>query len=176
MTLALPPIRSRQSSPAPARKKGQSPVVPRRVLVPVDFSAPSRKALRYALKLGQQFGSEVVAVAVAEPMTVQSDWVFPLTSEVLAEEREATIDRLRALVAKYEGKKDAVVCIGRAWQEIVKVAERRNCDLIVIATHGYTGFKHAMLGSVTEKVVRYAPCAVLVFRGERGKTRRRRRP
>ena len=113
-------------------------------------------------------------MSVTEPMTVQSDWVFPLTAEAFAEERQDIVDRLRGLVANYEGSKDSVVCIGRAWQEIVKTAERRSCDLIVIATHGYTGLKHAMLGSVTEKVVRYAPCPVLVFRGERAKARRRR--
>jgi nucleotide-binding universal stress UspA family protein len=53
---------------------------------------------------------------------------------------------------------------GEAWAEIVAVAKEQGADLIVISTHGRTGFEHALLGSTTEKVVRHAPCPVLVVR------------
>jgi nucleotide-binding universal stress UspA family protein len=56
------------------------------------------------------------------------------------------------------------ICQGKPYEEIVKVAKAEEVELIVIATHGYTGFKHFMLGSTAERVVRTAPCPVLVVR------------
>jgi len=53
---------------------------------------------------------------------------------------------------------------GKAFNEINQVASELKADLIVISTHGYTGLKHTLLGSTAERVVRHAPCAVLVVR------------
>jgi nucleotide-binding universal stress UspA family protein len=58
----------------------------------------------------------------------------------------------------------AAVTHGRAFQEVVRAARGLQVDLIIMATHGYTGIKHVLLGSTTERVVRYAPCPVLVVR------------
>ena len=57
-----------------------------------------------------------------------------------------------------------LVRFGRSFHEIADAARTLKVDLIVIATHGYTGLKHALLGSTTERVVRHAPCPVLVVR------------
>jgi nucleotide-binding universal stress UspA family protein len=57
-----------------------------------------------------------------------------------------------------------LVRFGRSFHEITEAARNRKADLIIISTHGYTGLKHAVLGSTTERVVRYAPCPVLVVR------------
>ena len=54
--------------------------------------------------------------------------------------------------------------IGRSADEIINVAKEKDADLIIMSTHGYTGLKHAFLGSTTENVVRYAPCPVLTVR------------
>ena len=54
--------------------------------------------------------------------------------------------------------------IGKPYQEIVKVAKERAVELVILGTHGYTGLKHFQLGSTAERVVRYAPCPVLVVR------------
>jgi nucleotide-binding universal stress UspA family protein len=59
---------------------------------------------------------------------------------------------------------DTIVRTGSPAQEIIAIAERVPADMIVISTHGRTGLKHALLGSVTERVVRHAPCPVLVVR------------
>ena len=56
------------------------------------------------------------------------------------------------------------VLVGRPVDEIVRVAEEYGADLIIMSTHGYTGLKHAFLGSTTENIVRYAPCPVLTLR------------
>jgi nucleotide-binding universal stress UspA family protein len=57
-----------------------------------------------------------------------------------------------------------LVRFGRSFHEITEAARTRKVDLIIISTHGYTGMKHALLGSTTERVVRHAPCPVLVVR------------
>ena len=59
---------------------------------------------------------------------------------------------------------EIVMTEGAPFTEIIRVAREQACDLIVIATHGRSGLKHALLGSVTEKVVRKSPCAVLTVR------------
>ena len=58
----------------------------------------------------------------------------------------------------------ALVRYGRSFHEIAEAARTLKVDLIILSTHGYTGLKHALLGSATERVVRHAPCPVLVVR------------
>jgi universal stress protein A len=60
------------------------------------------------------------------------------------------------------GKVEASVQTGIAWEEISELATSKRTDLIVIATHGWTGLRHIVVGSTAERVVRHAPCAVLV--------------
>ena len=71
------------------------------------------------------------------------------------------IGRLRALDAGSGIKTQHIVRLGRAWQEVTEIAREQKSDLIILATHGYTGLKHVLLGSVAEKIVRHAPCPVL---------------
>ena len=59
-----------------------------------------------------------------------------------------------------------IVKHGKSYQEIVKAAKKLKADMIVISTHGYTGLKHTIMGSTAERVVRHAPCPVLVLRAE----------
>ena len=134
-----------------------------RILVPVDFSEHSQKALRYALAFASQFGAEVALVHVVEQMVYPGDWMYPplAVTDFAMEKREQVIARLRALDAGSGVKTQHVVRLGRAWQEVVEIAKEMKSDLIILATHGYTGLKHALLGSVAEKIVRHAPCPVL---------------
>lgn len=145
-----------------------SPKSIKSILVPLDFSASSRKALDYAASLARQFGARLTLLHVAEPVgTPDFAGAFPLMMEddkVMAAakrslEREASAAKVPAgLVEK------VLVRFGRSFHEIAEAARTRKVDLIVIATHGYTGLKHALLGSTTERVVRHAPCPVLVVR------------
>ena len=57
-----------------------------------------------------------------------------------------------------------VVVVGRPWQEVTELARKMGVDLIIMGTHGYTGLKHVMMGSTAERVIRHAPCPVLVVR------------
>jgi universal stress protein A len=176
---ATPASLNRTPAKPTARKKGRRAAAPEpaveatelevtRILVPIDFSPPSRKALSHALGLARQFGAEVTLAHVMEPVIYPNDWVYPIALTIFVETRKTLLERLKALTSDPRTSARAVVRTGRAWREIVDLAKERSFDLIVIATHGYTGVKRALLGSVTEKVVQHAPCAVLTLRAGKG--------
>ena len=73
-------------------------------------------------------------------------------------------DALKKLAESIDLEVETIFTEGDPGHEIVRVAEERKADLIVLGTHGHTGWKHFALGSVAELVVRYAPCAVLTIR------------
>ena len=138
------------------------------ILVPIDFSAPSRKALDYAVPFAKQFGAKLTLLHVIEPIP-GPDFAnsFPLMMEndkvvATAKGKLQMLVKQNAIDPKILER--AVVSEGRAFHEIARAAENLKADLIIISTHGYTGLKHALLGSTTERVVRHAPCPVLVVR------------
>jgi universal stress protein A len=137
-----------------------------RVLIPSDFSDPSRKALKYAARFVEQFGSRVTLIHVLEPVMSPDFTHFPLA---LDEEKvmETAHQRLLHLGKTYINERfldGAIVRSGNPFHEITETARELKFDLIIIATHGYTGLKRAMLGSTAERVVRYAQCAVMTVR------------
>lgn len=140
----------------------------RQILVPVDFSEHSLKAIRYALPFAEQFGARLSLLHVIEPMIFPGEFGYaPLESENLDGQRMDTArQQLQKMVAELGATVSAEfsVCLGRAWKEIVDHARVQEVDLLIISTHGYTGLKHALLGSVAEKIVRHSPCPVLVVR------------
>jgi universal stress protein A len=140
----------------------------RAILVPTDFSHYSEKALEYAIPLARQFGARLTLLHVIEPVaTPDFEGAFPLALEN-ARAKELCHSALKALSEKFGNEpaliEGRVVRQGRAFDEIAKAARELKIDLIVIATHGYTGLKHTFLGSTAERVVRHAPCPVLVVR------------
>jgi len=141
----------------------------RRILVPVDFSEYSKDALQYAANLGRHFGAELLMVYVVESVGYPADLGYGQV-DISAIEKELS-DRARGeldkLAAKYAGtnlKITSVVHTGRPFVEILRAAREFGIDMIVIATHGHTGVEHMLFGSTAEKVVRKAPCPVLVVR------------
>jgi universal stress protein A len=141
----------------------------KRILVPVDFSAQSIKALHYALSFAEQYGARLIVLNVVEPAVYPSELGYiPNEIEALHENvirnakeclQELVSSRLPPQIAA-----DHVVRIGSPYQEITAAASEQDTDLIVIATHGYTGLKHVFLGSTAERVLRHAPCPVLTVR------------
>lgn len=141
----------------------------RNILVPTDFSRPAQNAFRYALRFGKQFGAEVMLLHVLEKAPPIGGLVEVPRQIDYLDERLATAEKnLRALSAGSEAgrlpKIGTTVREGIAEHEIVEAARQLDTDLIVIATHGYTGLKHLLLGSTAEQVVRLAPCPVMVVR------------
>jgi universal stress protein A len=158
---------------APAKKGTRSTAtsLPRRVksiLVPLDFSPSSKKALDYAVAFARQFKSKLTLLHVVEPVaTPDFAASFPLGMEndrLMAAARNELESVVMAARIPPGTVEKALVRFGRSFHEIAEAARTRKVDLIIIATHGYTGLKHALLGSTTERVVRHAPCPVLVVR------------
>jgi universal stress protein A len=139
----------------------------RKILVPVDFSPPSSKAFTYALRLAKESGAGLTLIHIlsATPAVFADLAVSPACAE---EEKSCAEHNLRALSrsARAAGvaKTKSIFRSGLASHEIVEAAEDLDADLIVIATHGYTGWKHFCIGSTAERVVRAAHCSVLVVR------------
>jgi nucleotide-binding universal stress UspA family protein len=141
----------------------------RRILVPVDFSACSERAVETALALAKAFGAEVhllhcyqVTPATLAPYGI----VVPETFE--HDVRMAALRRLSELRAKASANGTTVrehLSARFPSEEISELAEKVGVDLIVMGTRGLTGLKHVVLGSVAERTVRMAPCPVLTVKG-----------
>lgn len=141
----------------------------KRILVPVDFSPLSKKAMRYAARLAQQFGAEVILLHVVEPEIPPVFDGFMIAPPRVSNGAAASCaGRLKVLVNSVRNagvaRVGSTVRSGLAAIEIVEAAKELDVDLIVNATHGYTGWKHFAIGSTAERVVRAAPCPVLVVR------------
>ena len=137
----------------------------KRILCPVDFSAFSHRAIERAVPLANWFDAEVVALHVVPFFTPPGPGLpyFPAPLQI-TKEQDAQAERdLKDLVAPFltERAIETRVRRGNVWREILAEAEDLPADLVVMGTHGRSGFEHLLLGSVTEKVVRRATCPVL---------------
>ena len=135
----------------------------RHILVPLDFSTDSERALDYARELASIFQARLTLLHVMHiPVMVEVDLhaYLPQIEDAARQQIEACQQRVQAagLIS------DRVLVRGVPFQEIIETARDRQVDLIVMGTHGRTGLPYAFLGSVAEKVVRLAPCPVLVTR------------
>lgn len=153
----------------------------KKILCPTDFSEPSYEALKAANELALHFSAELYLVYVVAPIPRLSlaeapevyggpyDFNIPLHLEKLEEEANTRLHQVADECLSKELRVHHIVVHGRAADEIVRVAEKEKVDLIVIATHGETGWQHFFSGSVTEKVVRIATHPVLTIRAPREK-------
>ena len=142
-----------------------------RILVPVDFSAHSEKAIRYATTLANKFGARVSLLHVVEDPFVTGAWqaeVFvpnipELLNDLIKSAQTRMAERKKDL-ASHGFVIETAVITGRPATAIVEHASTGKFDVIVMGTHGRTGLSHALLGSVAERVVQKAPCPVLTVR------------
>jgi nucleotide-binding universal stress UspA family protein len=146
----------------------QPPVMFRlkKILVPVDFSDCSRKAVQYGLALAKQFGAELTILHVIQSYLQVPDLaVVDVTT--FQRELQASAEKQLEALEKTLGSQivsHTLVSSGEPSAEITSTAREIDADIIVIATHGRTGLKHVFMGSVAERVVRHAGCPVLVVR------------
>ena len=140
----------------------------RKILVPTDFSQASKKAFSYALRFAEELGSEITLLHVLEPetpLTLAGRPVAAAFSEgELTDMEESLLDLTNSAEASGIAGTSSIIRCGLATHEIVEAAKELDIDLIVIATHGYTGWKHFAIGSTAVRVVRGAPCSVFVVR------------
>jgi nucleotide-binding universal stress UspA family protein len=142
----------------------------KKILCPTDFSDPSNEALKIANELGSHFSSEVILLHVVQPMrssvTTEPHTGFDMFAyqESIKESAQKALQNVkRKKLAKVE-KVRSMIIEGEPAEEIIKVAADEKANLIVIATHGRSGWKRFVFGSVAEKVIRLSTCAVLTIR------------
>ena len=143
----------------------------RSILCPVDFSDLSLNALRFAVDLASTFQAELHLLHVFEgydAISLNPELAMSRMPEWLPKLRQLCHEKLAALPSADLAVRCAAVVRanreGSAIHEILSYAAHDKIDLIVLATHGRTGLKHLLMGSVAENVVRHAKCPVLTIR------------
>jgi nucleotide-binding universal stress UspA family protein len=139
------------------------------ILVPTDFSEDADYALDYAIELAKVLQAHLTVLHVfhLSPLALGEAPPAVLADTLAAMEANAQHQTQMALARVQEAglQGDSAIVEGIPFQVIINTAESMDVDLIVMGTHGRTGLTHALMGSVAEKVVRLAPCPVLVTRG-----------
>jgi nucleotide-binding universal stress UspA family protein len=141
------------------------------ILVPTDFSDNNRSAVQYGCDLARRFHAELHLLHIVAP----SGGLVPLPDlpddVALDLQTSSPVARaeLRLQQLPDRGQQQGLTVhrhteLGTPSVEIIRYAREREIDLIVIGTHGYTGWEHLLLGSVAERVVQRAPCPVLTVR------------
>lgn len=139
------------------------------ILVPTDFSEPAGEGFRQACELAEHFAAVLFVVHVNEPVpTIAAGHgaaVFDV-ADYHNEMAQYAKTRMQEIITAAEYSSITMTPLmprGRVAEEITAAAEDHDVDLIVMATHGYSGWKKLLLGSVTEKVVRMASVPVLTI-------------
>jgi nucleotide-binding universal stress UspA family protein len=169
-----------------AVRKGATVMEVQKILVPIDYSENSQRALHWGASLAEKYGGEllllhVIPKAVDEVYPEGGGFVSPASSfsEVKTPDPQSfrqpliidLVDTAHTELHDFAEKnqtditaEQAVVAVGRPAEEILRVAREEEIDLIVMGTHGRTGVRHLLLGSVAEAVTRHAPCPVFTVR------------
>ncbi len=165
-----------KSAPKPKNKRPASPASSqpiglKTILVPIDFSDNSKKALRYAIPFAQQFNASLILAYIVEPTIYPSDFGFgqigfPDVEKELHEKALSEMATLRDSIIPPGLRTVTLVGTGIPFVEITQFAKEHEVDIIIVATHGRTGVEHILFGSTAEKIIRKAPCPVLVVRSE----------
>jgi len=143
-------------------REGRSPIHIQKILVPTDFSASAEHALAYAKQLAQHFHAELVLLHVMPFAYAPGRYMPPDYFDAQVATHEDAEAKLEAL--KDDRVTETLLTEGRADDEIVRLAGELQADLVIISTHGSTGFRHLLIGGTAERVVRHAPCPVLVVK------------
>jgi nucleotide-binding universal stress UspA family protein len=148
-----------------SRNGSRSPI--NTILVPVDFSDCSREGLQYAIEFASQFGARIIllhATYLGYIYSSEGTAIYDIPALQKAARKNAQ-RHMRQLVrtVNFGGVKfETAFTDGSPVLDICSFAKERDVDLIITSTHGLTGLKHALIGSVAEQVVRRASCSVLV--------------
>jgi universal stress protein A len=139
------------------------------ILLPTDFSNLSLSAARYAIDIAKQYGAKIHFLNVLEKtppiLAIRSlDLSEDKIIKTIEEDARSSLNKALDTINRDKGVEIIpVIQKGIDFEIIIDYAESNKIDLIVIATHGRTGILHTLLGSVAEKVIRYAKCPVLVI-------------
>jgi nucleotide-binding universal stress UspA family protein len=139
----------------------------RTIIVPVDFSDCSLAGLTFAVRFAKEVGARIIVLHIADlgPVMMTSGYGNYNSPDYTKAARRQSRDQMRAFVKRvdFDGVPvDTSTVAGYCPAAIHEAAAEERADLIIISTHGRTGFRRAVIGSVAEGTVRHAPCPVLV--------------
>ncbi len=142
------------------------------ILVPTDCSDLSVMATKYAIKFAKQFNAQMtlLLVTATEPLAVLNDYGYfspELHQKLVVESSrraEMQLKEFWEMVSDPDVHAQLINIKGDPFAEIVRYAKEKEVDIIIMGTRGNTGFKHVLMGSVAEKVVRYSPQPVLTVK------------
>jgi nucleotide-binding universal stress UspA family protein len=163
-----------------ASRQNRARVKPQRILVPVDFSDSSARALRHAAQRAAESGGSLIILHVVPAdygwLGIGCDQSRDLDRSL----QQQAADWLRTFTDENVGHNvaaDLEVRIGQPAEEIVAAARESKCDSIVLSTRGLTGLDRYLIGSVADRVARLAPCPVVLMRpGKRSPGLKQKRP
>jgi len=154
---------------------GSPPLAWNKILAPTDLSEPSKCALKTAVALAQKCKAKLVLFHVVQCPNCASFDSPPDAEDMMIEARKSLDDMAQTIPPDVPVEKIVRFGTREPVEQIVEEADHLSADLIVIATHGFSGIKRVLLGSTAERVVRHAPCPVLVVRRPGGTSRQTRR-
>ena len=139
----------------------------KRILVPIDFTETSDRALDYAVDLAKQLGASIIVMHAYElPIYGFPDGALVASVDVATRISQASQEGLNAALEKRKGSGvdlRAILRDGPPAEEIATVAREQSVDLVVLGTHGRRGLRRAIMGSVAEEVIRECACPVLTI-------------
>jgi len=158
-----------------------------KIVVPIDYSVYSAPALQWGMSLAQKYGAQllvlhVIPKAVEEvypegassisPMASYYDGMAPgsrpfIVQPIIVDLQEQALNQLERFASEHLSEVLPVqvkVAVGKPAAEILRVVRTEGADLVVMGTHGRTGLRHLLLGSVAEAITRHAPCPVFTLR------------
>ena len=138
------------------------------IVAPTDFTPKSEKAIRYAVQLAKLVGARLTLLHVVPEPSALDYSIEGFPGYEVDEWRQDANQKLEKELAKAKLEYEAVdtlmtLALDRR-DEVIRIARETPADLLVLSTHGYTGWKHLLLGSDAEKILERAPCPVLVVR------------
>ncbi|MDR3736488.1 MAG: universal stress protein [Acidobacteriaceae bacterium] len=142
--------------------------IPKKILLPIDFSPSSYAALEIAAGLAQDFSAKIYLFNVIHLPPTVSDADFLLDTEMFQEAERNAEESLAACDAKLTAKNIAVTHLVEARNDVVvsilEEIKREHIDMLILSTHGMSGWRPLVFGSVTEKLIRVVECPLLLLR------------
>ncbi|MGD2188182.1 MAG: universal stress protein [Desulfobacterales bacterium] len=140
----------------------------KKIVCPTDFSDPSYEGLSVAQEFAAHFSAELILVHIIFPGPIvpgvaEPGFHIPSSLKAMQETAERTLEDISRRKMPDDVPVRTLVINGKPAYEIVNLADEENADIIVIATHGESGWQKFLFGSVTEKVIRMASCPVLTI-------------
>ncbi|MBI3594246.1 MAG: universal stress protein [Nitrospirae bacterium] len=141
----------------------------KKIVLPFDFSDCSRQALNYAVSFARVFEAKIFLLHVVALSPYVPEISISLEGDQLGLKKKLSemVNREVSLIKEMGIESEGYCVIGEPTLEIVNFAEEQFADLIMMGTHGRTGFTHILLGSTTERVIERAPCPVLTLKVKR---------